>query len=472
MNGVVKVLTGVPGLDRITHGGLPKGRTTLITGKSGAAKSILALQLASCFARTGLKTVVFAIEEMPEDLIASGDSLGFGCSGLVERGTLRFADLTRSPEAATIITGEYDVGGLVHRVQAAVKDFGAQAIVLDSATALFSPRPPDEQLRSHFFYLVGAFRKYGLTAVVTAEAPDDYGPRTTLGVEDYVCDAVLVLRNLIDNERRRRTLEVHKYRRSSHQKGEYPCTITNKGLMVFPFGTQASYESAETSRFSSGFEGLDSMTGGGWLRDSITMARGPAGSGKTTLAGMYARAGALRGERVAYYGFEETRPMLLRNFASLGMPMDEFVKKGILLMECRYPESTSPEDLLVELRRSLEEFKPSLIVLDSISSIAHSTSARGFRQFMVGFSSLVREHSRSALLTQAVNDVKEDERTSPFLSTIADAIITMDYQRQGKRLERTISVTKMRGSAHSDDAFRLQIRPGGLGIEEFKEPDA
>jgi circadian clock protein KaiC len=469
MNGVVKVPTGIPGLDRITHGGLPKGRTTLITGKSGAAKSILALQLASSFARSGLKTVIFAIEEMPEDLIASGDGLGFGCSGLVERGILRFADLTRPPDAATIVTGEYDVGGLIHRVQAAAKEFGAQALVLDSATALFSPRPPEEQLRSHFFQLVGAFRKQGLTAVVTAEAPDDYGPRTTLGVEDYVCDAVLVLRNLIDNERRRRTIEVHKYRRSAHQKGEYPCTITNKGLIVFPFGTQTLHENLETSRFSSGFEGLDSMMNGGWLRDSITMVRGPAGSGKTTLAGMYARAGALRSERVAYYGFEETRPMLLRNFASVGMPMDDLVKKGQFLLECRYPESTSPEDLLVELRRSLEEYKPSLIVLDSISSVAHSTSARGFRQFMVGFSSLVREHSRSALLTQAINDVKEDERTAPFLSTIADAIITLDYQRHGKHLDRTISVTKMRGSAHSDDAFRLLIRPGGLGVEELPE---
>jgi circadian clock protein KaiC len=429
MNGVAKVPTGVPGLDRLTHGGLPKGRTTLITGKSGAAKSILALQLASSFARSGLKTVIFAIEEMPEDLIATGDTLGFGCSGLVERGILRFADLTRTPDTATIITGDYDVGGLVYRVQAAAQEFGAQALVLDSATALFSPRPPEEQLRSHFFQLVGSFRKNGLTAVVTAEAPDDYGPRTTLGVEDYVCDAVLVLRNHIDNERRRRTIEVHKYRRSSHQKGEYPCTIASKGLMVFPLSVQTSHESLGTSRFSSGFEGLDSMMNGGWLRDSITMARGPAGSGKTTLAGMYVRAGALRGERVAYYGFEETRPMLLRNFANMGLPMDELVKKGLLLLECRYPESTSPEDMLVELRRSLEEFKPSLIVLDSISSVAHSTSARGFRQFMVGFASMVREHSRSALLTQAVNDVQEDERTAPFLSTIADAIITLDYQR-------------------------------------------
>ncbi|WP_224240170.1 circadian clock protein KaiC [Hyalangium gracile] len=472
MSPVVKVPTGVPGLDRITHGGLPKGRTTLITGKSGAAKSILALQLACHFARSGLKTVVFAIEEVPEDLIDSGDNLGFGTSALVANGSLRFADLTRLPDAATIVTGDYDMGGMIHRVEMAARDFGAQALVLDSATALFSPRPSEERLRSHFFHLIDAFRRHGLTAVMTAEAPDDYGPRTTLGVEDFVCDAVLVLRNLIDNERRRRTIEVHKYRRSAHQKGEYPCTIANKGLMVFPFGTQSSFETSEPSRFSSGFEGLDSMMNGGWLRDSITMARGPAGSGKTTMAGMYARAGALRGERVAYYGFEETRPMLLRNFASMGLPMDELVKQGRLLLDCRYPEATSPEDLLVELRRSLEDFRPSLIVLDSISSVAHSTSPRGFRQFMVGFASLVREHSRSALLTQTTNDVKEDERTAPFLSTIADAIIALDYQRHGKSLVRTINVTKMRGSAHSDDAFRLRIQPGGLRIEELQEPQA
>ncbi len=468
MSPVAKVPTGVPGLDRVTHGGLPKGRTTLVTGKSGAAKSILALQVAANFARSGLKTVVFAVEEAPADLLESGNNLGFGLSALVDKGVLRISDLTRPPDTSTIVTGDYDVAAMVHRVDEAAKTFGAQAVILDSATALFSPRPPEDRLRSHFFHLIDAFRKHGLTAVVTAEAPDDYGPRTTLGVEDFVCDVVLVLRNLVDDERRRRTIEVHKYRRSAHQKGEYPFTITDKGLMVFPFGPQTVHVPADTQRFSSGFQGLDAMMSGGWLRDSITMARGPAGSGKTTMAAMYSRAGAMRDERVAYYGFEETRPMLLRNFANIGLPLDEFVKNGQVLLDCRYPEATSPEDLLVELRRSLEDFKPSLIVLDSISSVAHSTSPRGFRQFMVGFASLVREHSRSALLTQTINDVKEDERTAPFLSTIADAIISLDYARPGKTLERTISVTKMRGSPHSDDAFRLSIQPGGLRVEPLE----
>lgn len=465
-----KVETGVPGLDRITHGGLPEGRATLITGKSGSAKSVLSLQLAANFARQGRKTLLLAVEEEPSDLVDTGDGLGLGVKQLVSEGKLAIVDLRR-PREHTVVTGDYDASALEERFARARAD-GFTCVVLDSATALFSPRPDEENLRAIFFAMVDGLRRLGMTAVITAEAPDDYGPRTTLGVEDYVCDVVIILRNLVDAERRRRTLEVHKYRRSAHQKGEYPFTITDAGVVVFPFGHPSSRVAQDTARFSSGFAGLDAMMSGGWLRDSITVVRGPAGSGKTTLAGMYARAGASRGERVAYYGFEETRPMLLRNFGTVGMPIEELTKRESLLVECRYPESTSPEDLLVELRRSLEVFKPSLVVLDSISSIAHSASPRGFRQFMVGFASLLREHDRSALLTQATTSSNRDDENAPFLSTISDAIIDLDYTRVGRSLVRSISVRKMRGSAHSDDAYRLIIGGGGLTIEPFKDEPA
>ena len=156
------------------------------------------------------------------------------------------------------------------------------------------------------------------------------------------------------------------------------------------------------------------MTHGGWLRNSIVIVRGPTGSGKTMLAGLYARAGASRGERVVYYGFEETRPILLRNFREIGMPMEAFIESGNLKVICRYPEATSLEDLLVDLRLGLEELKPSLIVLDSISSIEHSSSEKGFRQFMIGVASILREHGRSALITQTTaGESADDTRAVP-----------------------------------------------------------
>ena len=472
MSALKKFETGVPGLDVLTLGGIPEGRSTLVVGKSGTGKTVVGLQVAAHLARQGIRTILLAVEETPEDLQDSGDTLGLGLSKLVRSGALHFADATRPMDGPTMVSGDYDLFGLMHRIEALVQQTGARALILDSATALFSPRPADDVLRSHFFQLVFALRRLGLTSVIMAEAPADYGQLTTLGVEDYVCDLTIVLRNVIDGGRRRRSIEVNKYRRSAHYKGEYPCTITTRGLTVFPLDAKEQRDVEMVERYSSGVAGLDEMTHGGWLRNSIIIVRGPTGSGKTMLSGLYARAGAARGERVVYYGFEEPRAILLRNYREIGMDMDSYIRNGTLKVICRYPEATSLEDLLVDLRLGLEELKPSLIVLDSISSIEHASSERSFRQFMIGVASVLREHGRSALITQTVATSEMAEHTAPYLSTIADAILTLDYSTEGYDLDRRMRVIKMRGSNHEQHPYRLYIEPGGLKTEKMTPDEA
>lgn len=476
MSALKKIETGVPGLDVLTLGGIPEGRSTLVAGKSGTGKTVMGLQIASNLARAGVKTILIAVEESPEDMRDSGDNLGLGISELIGNGSLHFADITRPMDGPTLVSGDYDVFGLVHRIEALAQQTGARALILDSATALFSPQPPKETMRSHFFQLIYTLRRLGLTAVIIAEAPADYGQLTAMGVEDYVCDLTIILRNIIDGGRRRRSIEVNKYRRSAHYKGEYPCTVTTRGLAVFPLDAKERPDDEQVERYSSGVVGLDQMTHGGWLRNSIIIVRGPTGSGKTMLAGLYARAGAARGERVVYYGFEETRPILLRNYREIGMDMEPFIRAGNLKVICRYPEATSLEDLLVDLRLGLEELKPSLIVIDSISSIEHASSQKGFRQFMVGVAAILREHGRSALITQTIAASETAEHTAPYLSTIADAILVMDYDLGGYELDRTLRVIKMRGSNHEQHPFALAIAAGGpqvrkLAPDEVKESD-
>jgi circadian clock protein KaiC len=468
---IAKLETSVPGLDILTHGGIPVGRSTLIVGKSGTGKTVVGLQTVAHLASSGTPVILLAVEESPEDLLTTGDAFGFGLTALVNKGLLRVSDATRPADGPLVVSGEYDVSGLVHRVEALVKQTGARALLLDSATALFSPRPPQELLRSLFFHLVHAFRRLGLTSIILAESEGDYSQLTTLGVEDYVCDVVVILRNVVDGERRRRTIEVNKYRRSAHYKGEYPCTITAHGLAVFPLEAQERRREHSSERYSSGFAGLDAMIKGGLLRDTICIVRGPTGSGKTMLAGLYARAGASRGERVVYYGFEEPKPILLRNFASIGMPMEELEASGSLRVICRYPEGLSLEDLLVDLRSGMEEFGPSLIVMDSISSIEHSSSEKGFRQFMIGMAAILRQHGRSALLTQTIASAEASDHTAPYLSTIADAILTLNYSARDYELRRTLRVIKMRGSAHETHPYRLAIGDGGLSVEKLPPPD-
>jgi circadian clock protein KaiC len=189
------------------------------------------------------------------------------------------------------------------------------------------------------------------------------------------------------------------------------------------------------------------------------------------LAGLYARAGASRNERVVYYGFEETRPILLRNYREIGMSMDPFIEAGNLQVICRYPEATSLEDLLVDLRTGLEELKPSLVVLDSISSIEHASSEKGFRQFMVGVAAILREHGRSAFITQTTTGAAEDH-TAPYLSTIADAILTLDYSLHTYEMNRTMRLIKMRGSQHETNPYRFSIEPGGPRVARMTPEEA
>jgi circadian clock protein KaiC len=466
-----KLKTGVPGFDTLSFGGLPVGRATLVVGRSGTGKTIFGLQTAAHLARSGVKTIIIGIEETAEDLLATGDTLGFNLSGLFAEGRIHVAEMIRPLEEPTIVSGEYDMFGLIHRIEHLVKKTGATAVVLDSATALFSPRPPQDLLRNHFFQLVHAFRRLNLTSIILAEAPGDYTQLTTLGVEDYVCDMVIIMRLTMDGERRRRSIEINKYRRSPHYKGEFPCTITTKGLAIFPLDAADRPDAEHIERYSSGVAGIDEMTHGGFVRNSIMLVRGPTGSGKTMLAGVFARAGALRGERVVYYGFEEPRPTLIRNFEEVGLGIGDLVRSGNFKLQCRYPEATSLEDLLVDLRLGLEEYQPSLVVMDSISSIEHASSEKGFRQFMIGVASILRGHGRSALLTQTVLAGRASDHTAPYLSTIADAILTLDYNTSSFELDRTMRVVKMRGSAHETHPYRLKIGAGGIHVARWDAGD-
>lgn len=459
----IKIPSHVPGLDNLLHGGLPANRCTLLAGRSGTFKSILALQVACKAAQSGIRALFVSTEEPKEDLLRIGKDFGFATAELCDNGFLRIADLGDPMDRNVTWTGQFDLGGFLYVIEREVKESGAKFVVIDSVSALFGA-VERSGARAHFFQLVQVLRHLGVTSLITSEADADYGPVTRFGMEDFVCDLVLIARNLRDGNRRRRSIEVHKYRTSAHYKGEFPWTLTNEGISIFPVDAEQRQPEASNERYETGVSGLDEMLGGGFVRDSITLLRGPTGSGKTTLAGMVARAGALRGEKVFYYGFEETEPILRRNFRSLGLPLDELVDSGAIKLVCRYPEATSPEDMIIELRDVLDRYQPSLIVIDSISSIEHVTSFEGFRQFIIGLASSLRRQGRSALLTQSGSVSVEHERSAPYLSTLADAIIQLRYAALPDGLERFIRVMKMRGGPHETAERSVVLQKGGVSV--------
>src|SRR5690349_13243534 len=130
MSAITKLQTGVPGLDVLTLGGIPRGRSTLVVGKSGTGKTVMGLQIAAHLARQGTKTILLAVEESPEDMQDSGDALSLGISDLVREDKLHFANIGRPMDGPTLVAGEYDLFGLVHRIQAMTRQTGARALVL------------------------------------------------------------------------------------------------------------------------------------------------------------------------------------------------------------------------------------------------------------------------------------------------------------------------------------------------------
>src|SRR5262245_60198131 len=114
---VRKLATEVPGFDVLSHGGIPEGRSTLVSGRSGTGKTILGRQIAANAARRGTPALVLAVEESPEDLMTCGDALGLDVSRRVKEGTLHLADVSRPMEGPTVVSGDYDMSALIHRIE-------------------------------------------------------------------------------------------------------------------------------------------------------------------------------------------------------------------------------------------------------------------------------------------------------------------------------------------------------------------
>jgi circadian clock protein KaiC len=95
---------------------------------------------------------------------------------------------------------------------------------------------------------------------------------------------VVVLRNILDDEKRRRTMEILKFRGTDHQKGEYPFTIHPRdGIIVLPLSALELKQQSTDLRITSGNPVLDDMCGGGFFRDSIILVSGATGTGKTLM---------------------------------------------------------------------------------------------------------------------------------------------------------------------------------------------
>ncbi|MDB4871400.1 MAG: putative circadian clock protein KaiC, partial [Gemmatimonadales bacterium] len=135
---VEKLQTGISSLDIIAKGGLPKNRTTLISGTAGSGKTVFAIQFLAAGIERGENGVFVTFEESATDVRANMRSFGWDLAAWEQQGKLTFVDASPDPDIDTVEAGGFDLGALIARVQNAVKKVNASRVSVDSLGAVFS----------------------------------------------------------------------------------------------------------------------------------------------------------------------------------------------------------------------------------------------------------------------------------------------------------------------------------------------
>ena len=462
-----RVTTGIRGFEHISMGGLVEGRTTLLVGSSGSGKTLFASELLyRAITQYGRTAVFVTFEEKPADIVRNVRRLNWDLAALVRDKKLVILDASVD---RTLVeqSGRYDLSGIISQITHAIREVGAELVILDSLGALFHQYENPSILRREILRISETLADLGVTTLMTAERLEEYGPISRFGIEEFVSHCVVVLRHQLQDEKVRRTIQIYKLRGDRHHKDEFPFTIEESGVCILPLSAAELTQASSAERVSFGSPKLDEMAGGGLFHDSAILISGPTGSGKTLLGTTFAAEACRRGERVLLLGYEESRPQLIRNAHSWGIEVDEWERKGLLRMVCQYPEVQGLEGHLYAIEREIEQFKPQRLVLDSVSALERVGNVRSFREFVIGLTSLVKAKQICSLLTSSSPRLSGgDSITDAHISTITDAILLLRYVEKNGEMCRGVIIIKMRGSKHDKQFHEFTINDRGLNIGE------
>ncbi len=453
--------TGIDGFDQITDGGLPAGRSTLVCGPPGAGKSLFAVQFlvngATRFAEPG---VLLTFEENRGDLVANVGSLGLDLEALERSGQMMIDALPLA--SGTVGTGEFNLEALKVRLAYAVEKVGAKRVAIDSVEALFAAFGRPALIRSELHSLFGWFKDQQLTTVITGES--GVGTLTRHGIEEFLSDCVVVLDHRVEREVVTRRMRVLKYRGSTHGLNEYPFLVGPGGVEVLPITSLGLDQPAISQRISTGVADLDEMLGGqGVFKGCGVLISGTSGTGKTTIAAHFAAAACARGEKVLFFSFEESQAEIERNMASVGLDIAGWVQAGLWQFHCERPTSLGLEDHLARIQRLVQQFNPTLVILDPVSSLARGGSTLDVSAMLMRQIYYLKKDSITAVMT-VLHGESGLEQYNHNISSLVDTWIQVVTMGAVGERNRGLYVLKSRGTAHSNQVREFLLSSDGVSL--------
>lgn len=466
---IERLRTGIRGFDQVALGGLPAGRCTLLSGTTGSGKTLFAVEfLARGITDFGQPGVFVTFEDSAAKIRQNWASLGFDVARWEAENSWAFVDASAYAGEETQVVGAYDLGALVARIEHAIRQVGARRVSVDSLGAVFTRFQDVGVIRRELKRITAALDALGVTTVLTAERSAEYGSVSRYGVEEFVVDNVMVLRNVLAGERRRRTVELIKFRGAPHRTGEWLFTIDPvDGFVVIPLAFVVPRAQASHTRVSIGNADIDDMIGGGLFQDAIALVTGPTGVGKTLTALKFADAALRDDSRCLLCTFDETGEQLARNAAGWGMDLEGMEASGLLRLISDFPELASLEDHFVRLRRAITEFEPTRLVIDTLSALGRIASPRSLLDFIIALGAVLRQRNVTTLFTLA-SSVTGASGVAPTvaldIASLTDVTIALRYVERAGEISRAIAVLQTRGSAHDHRIREVTIDAAGLHV--------
>jgi circadian clock protein KaiC len=403
-----------------------------------------------------------SFEEKADDLSLNVRSLGFDLPKLIHNKML-CVDYVRVERNEIEETGEYDLEGLFVRLGYAIDSIKAKRVVLDTIESLFAGLANQSILRNGLRRLFHRLKEKSITAVITCERGE--ATLTRQGLEEYISDCVIVLDHRVADQVYTRRLRMVKYRGSTHGTNEYPFLIDHDGISVVPITSMGLDHKASSARISAGVLRLDRMLGSkGFYRGSSILVSGTAGTGKSSLGGAFVDAACARGERCLYFAFEESESQITRNMRSIGLDVDRWVKKGLLSFRVSRPTLYGLEMHLTKMHKDIEQFKPSIIVMDPITSLLMAGNRADIQAMLMRLLDHLKSVGVTAMLTTLTGGGDALETTDYGVSSLVDTWISLrDLDNAGER-NRTIHIVKSRGMSHSNQVREFLLTDNGIDL--------
>ena len=465
------VKMGIPGLDEILLGGLPRNNNVIVEGPPGSGKTTLGLGFIHAGAALHDEPgVIVSFELEPEKLLRDAAGFKWNMQALIDAGKVRI--IQTSP--AALLAEFRTTDGAFSAELAAI---GARRLLIDGLTPLrLYAEAHDLPFREDVHLLIEGLTRLGVTTLVTAEREED--GNDVFRHERFVFDTIISLSREEHRRRVHRTLSVVKSRGQDFIGGSHSMRI-EPGLGIHVYRRAQSRpkvavdQPTSSARISTGAVAIDRIMDGGVYEGSITMVNGISGTGKTVLGVQFLTAAIAAGHRALLVTLDEHPRQLMRNAASLGFDLEKPQAEGSLFILYESPLELELDVHFDDVARLVEAHDIDCVVLDSVA-VYEMANADEVADFLYALASYFKDRLATVFLNYESPELLGLSQISEELkgSHLVDNIILLNYVEISTRLRRAIAIPKVRGSRNLQLTREYTIGKGGITIiDDGEEPD-